>query len=216
MRYVQKRSYSWSPLIAYSVGLIASDGCLQKDGRHIDFTSTDIEQLNNFCLSLGRNIPISRKQNSSLQLAYRVQFSDVAYYDFLLAAGLMPNKSKVLNALAIPSELYADFLRGVFDGDGTTYGYMDPRWKSSFMFYIGFTSASLNFVRYLQAENMRLASLTSGSLRAGTRAYTLMYAKADAHKLYSYMYYSKNMLCLSRKRIKLEAFINKDLGDILI
>ncbi len=34
----------WTANLAYAVGLITTDGCLSKDGRHIDLTSKDLEQ----------------------------------------------------------------------------------------------------------------------------------------------------------------------------
>lgn len=206
MRYSQKRTYAWSPSIGYSVGLVASDGCLQRDGRHVDLTSTDLEQLNNFSIALERQFTVSQKKNGNGKLAHRIQFSDVGYYDFLLAAGLAPAKSKTLAALIIPDNVYADFLRGVFDGDGTTYGYKDPRWTSSFMYYVAFASASITFLEFLREQNYRLAYTSAGSLRRSGDAYILSYAKADSKKLSAYMYYSANCLSLTRKRIKLEAF----------
>jgi hypothetical protein len=215
MRYITKRSYVWDAAIAYSVGLLASDGCLQKDGRHIDLTSVDLEQLANFSRALGREFFIGRKHNNSLRQAYRIQFSDAAFYDFLMEVGLTPAKSKTIAHLNIPDHLYPDFLRGLFDGDGSTYGYMDPRWKSSFMFYVCLTSASINFIYYLQLANSRLIGVTSGSIRHSKRAYTLAYAKADSHKLYQYMYYSDQVLCLTRKKVKLQTFIQQDQAVII-
>ena len=137
-RQKYKRKYKWSQNIAYSVGLMASDGCLQSDGRHLDITSKDIEQLLNFSKSIGRSLKICPKHRYKSN-AYRIQFSDVAYYDFLLKTGLTPGKSRTISTLKIPDKYYKDFLRGLFDGDGTTYGYYDKRWKNSFMYYIGFT-----------------------------------------------------------------------------
>ncbi len=40
--------YRWNANLAYAVGLIAADGCLSKDGRHIILVSKDIEQLLDF------------------------------------------------------------------------------------------------------------------------------------------------------------------------
>ena len=48
MRYAKKKIYEWTPHIAYCVGLIASDGSLSNDGRHVDLTSLDYDQLLNF------------------------------------------------------------------------------------------------------------------------------------------------------------------------
>lgn len=209
MRYAQKRSYVWSDAIAYSVGLMASDGCLQKDGRHLDLTSVDIDQLENFSMALGRSFVISGKPNSSNVSAYRVQFSDVAYYDFLLEAGLTPSKSKTIGKLNIPNIYYADFLRGVFDGDGSCYAYMDKRWKSSYMFYVTFSAASPAFLKYLQSRNSALLYTSSGSLRMSGRAHVLSYAKSDARKLFAAMYRDDLALRLDRKYTKLLGFTKK-------
>jgi len=32
----------WSPNLAYAIGLIATDGCLGRDKKYIDFTSKDL------------------------------------------------------------------------------------------------------------------------------------------------------------------------------
>jgi len=59
----------WSPHFAYSIGLIATDGCLYNDGRHISLTSKDVELLITFkkCLGLTNKIAlkggITQKKN---------------------------------------------------------------------------------------------------------------------------------------------------------
>ncbi len=188
------------------MGLIASDGCLQKDGRHIDLTSVDIEQLENFRLALGREVNITAKGTDHKVPAYRIQFSDVALYDFLVQAGLMPAKSHILGEIYVPDEYYFDFLRGVFDGDGCVRGFKDIRWPNSHMFYVEFASASPTFIQFLQHNNSRLAQTTKGSIHPG-RALTLSYAKKDSIKLAIAMYYAEGIPALTRKRVKLFDFI---------
>ncbi len=216
MRYSSKRTYKWSDSIAYSVGLITSDGCMQKDGRHIDLTSNDVEQLNNFSSAIGRTLAIGEKKNSTGQQSYRVQFSDVSYYDFLLSVGLTPVKSRDLKSLNIPSLYYPAFFRGVFDGDGTAYAYIDKRWNKSYMYYIGICSASRDFLVYLQLKNRLLFKTTRGSLRKSNSAYILMYAKKDSRLIYENMYKSANNLYLHRKREKIESFIIQDENATII
>lgn len=209
MRYITKRKYEWSPGIAYSAGLMASDGCLQSDGRHLDITSKDIEQLKNFSQSIGRHLTISPKHRNTSD-AYRIQFSDVSYYDFLLKAGLTPKKSHSIGRLNVPNKLYSHFLRGVFDGDGTTYGYYDKRWKNSFMYYLGFTSASILFLNYIAEKNTSIFKTSNKNINKAKGVYTLVYGKKDSHKIYKAMYKNANNIYLSRKKIKIEGFINKD------
>jgi len=201
--------------MAYLVGLISSDGCLSKDGRHIDLTSKDYEQLCNFNKSLGRDIPISTKPNGRGSLAFRVQFSDTSLYDFLLEAGITPNKSLTMPALNIPDEFFVDFLRGNFDGDGTTYGFRDKRWKSSFMYYLCFISASKEFLIYIDEKIFTHYGVQHKNITQASGVFKLSYAKKDASLLAVRMYHSHDVIALSRKRNKLEGFINGGRGDIL-
>ena len=207
-RYRQKRFYNWSNDIAYLVGLIASDGCLYNDGRHIELTSVDIEQLENFCSALGRNIKISEKKNGLKRNAFRVQFSDVALYDFLQSIGLTISKSKTIETLSIPQQYYPHFLRGLFDGDGSVFGYKDTRWKSSYMFYMQLVSASEMFMNWISQMNSQYFGVKPIKPRLSGTVWQLSYAKRDTRILWLFMYADEGALSLSRKRLKLEGFIS--------
>jgi len=216
MRYQIKRTYFWSPNVAYSVGLMASDGCLSSDNRHIIFVSKDMEQVKNFSKSISKDIKISAHNDTvKNHIAYRVQFSDTGYYDFLIGVGLTSRKSKTIGSLKIPDKYYVHFLRGVFDGDGTTYAYYDHRWKNSYMYYTGFTSASKPFLEYLMVKNTKIINTLGKSIRSGNGAYSLVYGKRDSYKLYCAIYKEEDCLYLSRKKIKLDSFIKQDNGDII-
>jgi hypothetical protein len=216
MRYLKKRSIVWSADFAYAIGLLTSDGCLSNDGRHIDMTSKDLEQLDNFNRALMKNIKISTKQNSSGISAYRVQFSDVVLYDFLISIGLTPRKSHFITDVLVPDSYYADFLRGLFDGDGTCYAYTDKRWASSYMFYTSFASASKSFLSLISEKNARIIGTKSNSIRNSKRVYNLTYGKADSILLYNFMYQKKDCIRLTRKYEKLKDFIDTEKNDKII
>ena len=196
----------WTPNFAYIIGLIATDGCLSKDGRHITLTSKDGEQLANFkkCLGLG-NIVGNTMSGYNGKPYGRVQFGDVLFYKFLLKIGLTPAKSKTIGGLKIPTRYFFDFLRGSLDGDGCTYSYWDKRWKSSFMFYTCFVSASRDHILWLQ-ENIKKQTGASGHISGDGRKATfhLKYAKKESSAILKKMYYSDNVICLKRKRLKIE------------
>lgn len=201
---------NWSPDISYAVGLIATDGCLSKDKRHIDFTSKDVELIKTFqkCLSI-QNIKIGYKQGGFGGRCPRVQFGDVHFYQWLEKIGLMPHKSKIIGRLRIPDEFFFDFLRGCFDGDGSIYAFWDPRWHSSYMFYLQFTSASIVYLEWLQSTIYRLSNV-QGRIKTSTRCYHLVYAKAGTRMLLNKMFYSKRVSCLKRKLVKAQKIINID------
>lgn len=216
MRYklANPRKIIWSSNFAYCIGLLATDGCLANDNRHIDFTSRDYELAMLARDILKPNAIIGTKSKNGEFSAYRVQFSDVVLYDFLLDIGLTPNKSKTIGELLIPSEFYADFLRGCFDGDGSSNGYWDKRWKSSYMYYMSLVSASPKFLEWIRLKNIEKIGLSSSTVKSwnknGNYCYALNYAKSDSQKLFRYIYYEDNLPFLRRKYDKILKFFETD------
>ena len=196
----------WSPEFAYAIGLLATDGNMSSDGRHFDFTSIDREQLHNFMHCLGIKVKIGYKISGYTgKKRPRIQFGDVNFYRFLLTIGLTPAKTKTISKLHIPSKYFFDFLRGHLDGDGTFYSYWDPRWRSSFMFYTVFISASRNHIDWLRNSLARKLKIKGHITKSGNQSvYQLKYAKTESLKLLPKLYYNESVVCLSRKRLKIE------------
>ncbi len=207
MRPLGKVKIKWSPNFAYVIGLLVTDGNLSPDNRHITFTSKDLELIRKFQKSLQINFHIGRKSSGSqnYKKCYIVQIGDVLFYRFLLSIGLMPRKTKIIRAVKIPDKYFFDFLRGHFDGDGSFYSYWDPRWRSSYMFYTVFISASKDHIDWLREmifNFIRIKGHITKSINDST--YQLRYAKSESLKLLPNLYYNKDVTCLSRKRIKIE------------
>lgn len=209
-RYSYKKLYEWDPSLSYLSGLIAADGCLLNNGRHLNITSKDNEIIDLVQSILGMNVKVSVKASSYRGRANHLQFSNVALYDFLVEAGLTTAKSKTLGPINVPSEYYGDFLRGYFDGDGTIYENRDNRWNNSYMYYTGFVSASVTYLKWLHERNTAIAKVQGGSIKTNSRAFTLVYAKKDSHKLFNLMYYAPKLPALNRKREKFIQFIKTD------
>lgn len=197
---------TWSANLAYAVGLIATDGCLANDGLLIDLTSKDREQLLNFSKCVGVDFKIGNKRNSNGDECLRIQFKNRIFYDFLLSVGLTPKKSLTMGKLKIPDKYFFDFLRGCFDGDGCFYSYWDPRWRSSYMFYIEFISASKKHINWLHAELQSRIKVTGHIVTTSrkNKYYQLKYAKKEAVEIIRKMYYDEKVICLSRKRLKIK------------
>lgn len=195
----------WTPYLAYCVGLIATDGCLYKDGRHISFTSADIQLVKLFKSLMGLSNKIGYKASgSSNSKCPHVQFGNVKFYRWLITLGLTPKKSLTLGPLNIPSKLLADFVRGCFDGDGSIYSYMDRRWVKSHMFYTSFASGSRIFTDWFQNQlNKNFGIKGHVSKNKGKNFYQLKFAKSESIVLISKMYYNKHVPCLERKRQKI-------------
>lgn len=192
---------TWTSNLAYAVGLLTTDGNLSKDGRHLELTSTDIEQLENFKKCLDIKTKISWKTGGYTNRLYpRIQFGNVKLYQWLLGIGLMPNKTKVIAEIRVPDKYFFEFLRGHFDGDGSVYAYFDPRWKSSYMFYLTFTSASMKHIIWLQERIQDLSGFEGKINEArSSRVIQLRYAKQASKEIFKKMYRNKQGPYLTRK-----------------
>jgi hypothetical protein len=206
-----KVEIKWSANFAYAVGLIVSDGCLSNDGRHIVFTSKDIELIHNFQQALNIKYNVGRKARAkeSAKKYFIVQIGDVYFFNFLVSIGITPAKSLTIEEVKIPEDYFFDFVRGCFDGDGCSYSYWDPRWKSSFMFYLGFASGSLKFLTWLKITITKISRLagriTSHKKKEGKNVYyQLRYSKYEAIKLVELLYKDKDSIRLSRKYLKIK------------
>lgn len=191
---------------------MASDGYMSLDNRHMILTSVDIENVENMRQILGLSNCIGRTTSGAGRFAHRLQFGDVALYDFFKLSGIHNAKSKTILQVSVPDSLFADFFRGLFDGDGSIWGYRDIRWRSSYMYYTSICSASRPFLVWLQRKLKFLAGTQNGTVSesAPSRAYQLRYAKVDSRQLFKYMYYQPDLPQLGRKYRKFVDFLSSD------
>ena len=194
----------WSKNLAYAVGLIATDGNLSKDGRHIDLTSKDLEQIENFkaILKLRNKIGLKSRSKEKVKKYFRIQFGDVTFYKFLLQIGLTPNKSKTIGQLRIPEKYFADFLRGSLDGDGSI-SYVKHSESQYLQLRLKFCSASLEHLIWVYKQiKLNFPEINGGFIYSTKKNMNhLIFAKSDANKLLARIYHDKVKYCLSRKFI---------------
>ena len=212
MGQVQKKvNTTWCNDLAYAIGLIATDGCLNKDGRHIWFSSKDSQLIETFKKSLNLSNKIgkyARGGETEKRYSY-IAFGDINFYKFLNGIGLAPAKSKTIKRVDVPQPYFPDFFRGLFDGDGSFYTFQDKRWPNSFSFKLSIASASLNFLIWLKNLLTQYYGV-KGYLHKGAGVWNLEYTKGDTKKLFTVMYYSNNVLRLDRKYYKLRDAITED------
>jgi len=140
------------------------------------------------------------------RIYYRVQWGDVILYTYLEDIGLMPNKSLRIGEMKVPDDFFFDFLRGHYDGDGCFYSYHDPRWPTSFMYYLSFISASREHVDWIRSTLQRLLGV-SGAVSGSERSiiFQLRYAKREANIVLAKLYENPSVICLERKRLKIQS-----------
>lgn len=193
-------STTWSPQLGYAVGLLTTDGCLYNDGRHINLTSKELEQIQTFkaCLHLRNKVGRKSRGQEQEKRYYQVQFGSVQFYQFLIAIGLTPAKSRTLASLKIPDKYFPDFLRGCIDGDGNISNYFHPESRQA-QLRLRLTTASKLFAIWMQRRISELAPVQGGWISKGTRSWILAYGKYDTVVLLKFMYYPNVKYFLSRK-----------------
>lgn len=208
MKPLSKVKISWSADFAYVIGLIVTDGNLSPDGRHLHFTSKDLELALLFKEILGLTNKIGRKSRGGggEKKYYVVQFGDINFYKFLLSIGLMPNKSKSLGNLKIPNKYFKDFLRGCIDGDGNIHYFKHPESQFS-QLRVRISSASKSFLIWLKNSSKNNLKLAGGWIEKGKGTYLLCYGTKDSKRLLGIIYKDKTSPYLRRKYLKAEPFM---------
>lgn len=195
---------TWTPELAYVCGLMASDGCLYNDGRHLNLTSKDIQLLETFkkCLGLKNKIgwkPGGYNGTGSTQ----VQWGDVTLYKWFISIGITPRKTHTIGRIKVPDKFFFDCVRGEFDGDGSSHAYWDTRWHSSVSLYISFCCASKKHLEWLNEKVTQLINVT-GLIRKYSSVYYLEFSKTKARQVFEAMYHEKSVPHLVRKKRKLD------------
>lgn len=198
MKPLAKVKCEWSPKLAYVIGLIATDGYISIDGRHVSFTSKDLELAELYRDYLGLDNKIGKKaRGGELEKKYFVvQFGDVLFYRFLLGIGLTPKKSKTINALKIPEKYFFDFFRGCIDGDGSIGWFFHPESKLP-QFRVRLASASKNFLKWIQSRMLRYG--IKPYICKSRDIFQLSFAKEASTKLLKLVYYRGFPASLGRK-----------------
>ena len=200
----------WSPRMAYIVGLMATDGCLVGDRRHLALTSADIDLLRTFRALIGKPTAKIRFKTSALGSAYDVQFGDVALWRFLETAGLTPRKSLTLGEIRVPDEYFFDCARGLLDGDGSIANFVHAPTRRAYPEYryerliVKFHSASRAHIDWLREAVLRLAGRrghVAANLPEGRSnpVYVLKYGKHASIALLEEMYREPTSPRLQRK-----------------
>jgi hypothetical protein len=207
----------WCVETAYVVGLIATDGNLERRKPVITIVSRDITLLDTVRHCLRLRTLIRRHGDDGGRSYHRLSWYDRSLYQWLRQVGLTPAKSLTLSPLHIPDEYFADFFRGCIDGDGSILVYTDRYHADTCdryiyeRLYLSIVSASYAFIDWLQATVYRLTH-AEGSMTVRTRAgahsaWTLRYSKTESIRLLNWMYYAPDLPCLERKRATAEKFL---------
>lgn len=205
----------------YAIGLIVTDGSLSSDGRHIIFSSKDIELIHEFKKIMLINNKIGNVKNGSGKISHRVQFCNKILYRYFNRIGIKPNKTFILKSIKIPKRFFIDFLRGHLDGDGSITTYIDKynTFKNKKYVYnrlfVRFISASKDHIEWLNKMIVNNLGIRGSIHKSKTTEkiknpmYIIKFGKKDSLLLLSKIYYSNEIPYLKRKYDIYYKFINK-------
>jgi hypothetical protein len=201
----------WSDMMAYVVGLMATDGNLSKDGRHLAFDSGDLQLIHTFLSCLGHPYAHTRSKQGELGgIGYQAAFSDVRFHRWLRGIGLMPRKSLVLGGIDVPDAHLPSLLRGLFEGDGHVQNFVHRPTPSTYPDYeyerlwVFFNSASRPHLQWIKSRVETLLGLRGYIERLKTKPgrhhfFRLKYGKHGSIALLRTMYPSATVPKLERK-----------------
>jgi hypothetical protein len=203
----------------YTIGYIAADGSLSIDKRHIDITSKDRKHLYSIRNVLGLKNKIGRKTRSSEKekVYSQLQIGDVAFYRYLESLGFIQKKSLTLGPIKVDMRFFADFLRGVIDGDGSITTWIHKT-NSNRQWSLRIFSASFLFINWLNNLVNKYFNIKSKLYRRKEKGkenpiYVLKFGKIMAIKILREIYYP-GCIALGRKAIQAQECLQS--GDKMI
>ena len=200
---------TWTPLLGYAVGLIATDGCVANTGQQVTVVSGERQLLEAFKVCIPRAGRIGRHGPNALH----VSVSSVVFCRWLATIGIVPSKSLTIGELSVPDAFFFDVARGLLDGDGGINNFVTnpggaakryPTYRYERLNAV-FQSASRTHLAWIRSTMRRLLDVETTILcepisRPSSRMYTLRYGKHASLKILAHLYADPNAPCLERKR----------------
>jgi hypothetical protein len=199
----------------YFVGVVATDGCLLKDGRHISITAADSNYLQLIANRFHLPNKVTPKLNGAGQVGYHLQLGNARLWRTLFGLGLTPKKSLTMGPLKVPSLFFNDFLRGVIDGDGNIRRWIHPQ-NGREQWELRIYSSALLFTDWLYAEINRNfgvtgCKMTTHHVLPKHTAYRIKYGKMAGRVILAKCY-ERGTLALPRKRQQAEQWLASQFG----
>ncbi len=188
----------------YIIGFIATDGCVHKKRKMVTITQKERDILNKIDIIFKGRCLLRETNRYAL---WKLVINNLYFRDWLIDYGIVPNKSRTLKLKKpIPKEYQADFIRGVFDGDGCVGIYVkDKIWNYSFDCSI--FNCSKFFVNDIY-EIFINNKLYPKIYKAKKKCYKISFTnRENILKLYEWIYSTPSFLYIERKKNNFEELL---------
>ena len=190
---------------AYFIGLLTADGSVNESGRiTLCLTESDrylLDEINTQLLQGSGRVYLTHKEDPRPRVT--LSFNGKKLCKDLEKHGIVPRKTYSLQFLSknIPLVFYPDYIRGLYDGDGVCS-------KSNGSIRIGYCAHNKSFTEEYQNYLCDVLKMRRNKLfNTGSCWQCSWAARADLQKFYNYIYYKQNLICLLRKKTKLENYL---------
>lgn len=194
---------------AYWLGFLMADGHVRvrRTGNSFCLTSVDLGHLEKYKLFLNHPGDIKPHHDN----CYRFEVYSNKVVNDLLNLGIVPNKSFRASVPNIKDVLLKDFIRGVFDGDGTI-GYCGDTWRASVV------SATKSFIYDLKSIINRFSVGVSDIDQCGS-VYKLSFGGSGLAYAFGKFIYDNATIYLDRKYnkyLELCDYINPKTTELVV
>lgn len=188
-----------NPDVQYWLGYLAGDGCISSEKYYFTLEQTGqdkimVEELRQF---ISENINLRKYIKPTGNECWQIIVGNKKIHTFLIQLGLTPAKSRTLNYLG---EFTSDFVRGVFDADGSCSTNKIPK----------ITTGSPHFrdqlISYLNSNGIKCNWREKGDKNSVNEVYDVQILAVGRQPFYDLLYTNFNY-CLERKRLKVASIL---------
>jgi DNA modification methylase len=183
---------------AYWLGFIWADGYLNTNALEVELHIKDIEQLQRFRDDIGSTHKIYERERPTTH-SCRIVLGSQKLVSDLISLGY--NHKEV--PINLPVEYEKDFIRGLFDGDGSVGCYSGYKGKiRSWLELLGKEKLML-WVK----EKLDSIGMYDNEVRENKGTFRLSYTESGTGKFYNYIY-SGYQWCMERKKVRFPNELN--------
>jgi len=198
-----------TPLKAYYLGWMYSDGCVGKD-LQLSIQADDIDILKLFQLNFGGNMYFQKRRKITHKDQYSLRIPSQPDIQFIINHGCNRRKSsKGMTFPILNNNLYRYFILGFFDGDGSIYS--SGRNKT-----IKFFSIDKIFLERINNHLISIGCINPRWDSIGN-VYVLLYGNSESRKKIMEYFYRDNPYFLKRKKEKFYKLVTpRELFDLKV
>jgi len=197
-----------NPIKAYWLGVLIADGYI--DGKYkvrLSISRQDEDWLKLFKKDLkSKNLPLQTGIILPIRYSSSHKENDIVYIqinyckmvEHLKKWGCIQNKTGKEIFPKIPKKFYPDFIRGIFDGDGSAGFYKDKKnsWQPHFRL-----CGSKNLLERIREILMKECNVNNNKIKKRNGVFVLAFVGfRQVKRIYEFIYYKEDVRCLLRKK----------------